>query len=124
MVSEFIKIKRDAAVTICFGLPAFIKNKIGLKKIPPPIPTVPETNPKTPPIKIEKNMGIFIKLNSLSSYDLKLIRSRNPAVPKTRNNKISNSSFSTIKVPPKKDIGIDPNKYGIRSLTFKFPVLM
>ena len=32
---------------------AFIKNKIGLKKIPPPIPTIPEMNPSTPPIIIE-----------------------------------------------------------------------
>ena len=57
---EFINIKSDAAVTICFGRPALIKNKIGLKKIPPPIPTVPEKNPKIPPIKIEKKLGIFL----------------------------------------------------------------
>ena len=30
---ELIKINRDAVVAICFGYPAFIKNKIGLKKI-------------------------------------------------------------------------------------------
>ena len=32
----------DAVVTIFLGLSAFNKNKIGLKKIPPPIPTIPE----------------------------------------------------------------------------------
>ena len=50
---ELININNDAAVTIYFGLLALIKNNIGLKKIPPPIPTTPEPNPKIPPIKIE-----------------------------------------------------------------------
>ena len=59
--------KSEATVTICFGLSALIKNKIGLKKIPPPIPTTPETKPNNPPIKIEKNIGIFLQLESLSS---------------------------------------------------------
>ena len=57
---ELIKINKEAAVTICLGLPALIKNKIGLKKIPPPIPTTPEINPRTPPIKIETGIGIFL----------------------------------------------------------------
>ena len=52
--------KSEAAVTICLGLPTLTKNKIGLKKIPPPIPTTPEINPKTPPIKIEVGIGIFL----------------------------------------------------------------
>ena len=30
----------EVAVTICFGLATFNKNRIGLKKIPPPIPTI------------------------------------------------------------------------------------
>ena len=29
-------------------------------KIPPPMPTTPEINPKIPPIKIEKTNGIFL----------------------------------------------------------------
>ena len=57
---EFININSDAAVTICLGLPAFIKKSIGLKKMPPPIPTIPETNPKIAPIMIEMNLGIFL----------------------------------------------------------------
>ena len=56
---ELIKINNEAVVTICLGLPALIKNKIGLKKIPPPIPTTPEINPKTVPISIEITIGIF-----------------------------------------------------------------
>ena len=36
----------DAAVVIFFALSALINNNIGLKNIPPPIPTTPETNPK------------------------------------------------------------------------------
>ena len=57
---ELIKINNEAVVTICLGLPALIKNNIGLKKIPPPIPTTPEINPRTAPIKIEIIVGIFL----------------------------------------------------------------
>ena len=57
---ELIRINNEAAVIICFGLPAFNKNKIGLKNIPPPIPTTPEINPNTPPIKIEIDNDIFL----------------------------------------------------------------
>ena len=35
----------------CFlALSALINNNIGLKKIPPPIPTTPDINPIVPPI--------------------------------------------------------------------------
>ena len=47
----------EAAVTMCFGLPAFIKNNIGLKKIPPPIPTTPEIKRKIPPFKFQSEFG-------------------------------------------------------------------
>ena len=56
---ELIKINKDAAVTMCLGFPARIKNNIGLKKIPPPIPTTPEINPRADPIKIETSVEIF-----------------------------------------------------------------
>ena len=49
----------EAAVTTCLGLPARNKNKIGLKKIPPQIPTIPETNHNKPPIKIEIKIDIL-----------------------------------------------------------------
>jgi len=42
------------------GLPAFIKKSIGLKKMPPPMPTTPEIKPKVPPIIIEMRFGIFL----------------------------------------------------------------
>ena len=45
----------DAVVAIFLGLSAFNKKRIGLKKIPPPIPTIPEINPRTEPIKIDTN---------------------------------------------------------------------
>ena len=57
---EFIKIKSEAVVTICFGFPALIKKSIGLKKIPPPIPTTPETKPRIPPNIIEKSVENFL----------------------------------------------------------------
>ena len=53
-------INREAEVTICLGLPALIKKSIGLKKIPPPIPTTPEIKPKIPPIKTEIVTGTFL----------------------------------------------------------------
>jgi len=55
-----IRINKEAAVTICFGLAALIKKSIGLKNIPPPIPTTPETKPNIPPIKIDIKIGIFL----------------------------------------------------------------
>ena len=65
--TELIRINNEAVVTICFGLPALIKKSIGLKKIPPLIPTTPEMKPKTPPIKIETGIGIFIYFSFFSS---------------------------------------------------------
>ena len=47
---ELIRINNDAVVEIIFGFSALSKNSIGLRKIPPPIPTIPETNPRTEPI--------------------------------------------------------------------------
>ena len=41
---------REAVVTMCFAFPALTRKSIGLKKIPPPIPTIPDINPKIPPI--------------------------------------------------------------------------
>ena len=50
----------DAVVIICFVFPALIKNKIGLKKIPPPIPTTPEMKPKIAPIRKEIDIEISL----------------------------------------------------------------
>jgi len=35
------------------GFSAFNKKRIGLKKIPPPMPTIPDINPRVEPIKKE-----------------------------------------------------------------------
>ena len=51
---EFIKINNEAVLVICFGYPAFFKNKKGLKNIPPPIPIIPETKPIAEPTKKDK----------------------------------------------------------------------
>ena len=56
----FISINNEAEVTICFAFPALTKKSIGLRKIPPPIPTAPERNPNTPPTKIETGIGILL----------------------------------------------------------------
>ena len=57
---ELIKINNEAVVTIFFGLSAFNKKSIGLKKIPPPIPTIPEINPKVEPIIKDVKKFIFL----------------------------------------------------------------
>ena len=44
-------------MVIYLGFAALNKYKIGPKKIPPPIPIIPETNPKITPIKNEKYNG-------------------------------------------------------------------
>ena len=58
--TEFINIKIDAVLVICLGFPALNINKIGLKNIPPPIPTKPDMKPIIEPIKIDKIFGIFL----------------------------------------------------------------
>ena len=53
---EFININNETAVVIYLGFAALNKYKIGPKKIPPPIPTIPETKPKIIPIKKENKL--------------------------------------------------------------------
>ena len=54
-----MRINKDAVVAICLVLAAFINKSTGLKKIPPPIPTTPDTNPIDPPIINDTTLGIF-----------------------------------------------------------------
>ena len=107
---------KDAVVTMFLGLSAFSKKRIGLRKIPPPIPTIPEIRPKKDPIKIEKKKLSFFIVISLSSYDLFFINNNKPARDKTINNIISKRSFSIFSVPPIKASGIEPIKKGINNL--------
>ncbi len=51
---ELININNDAVVAMTFGLSTFNKKRIGLKKIPPPIPTIPDIKPRVEPIMNEK----------------------------------------------------------------------
>ena len=90
---ELIKINRDAVVAICFGYPAFIKNKIGLKKIPPPIPTIPEIRPIIDPIIKDKIFGISLILILLLLKDLLSRNNKKPATIRIINNNISNNSL-------------------------------
>ena len=45
-----MRINKEAVVTMFLGLSAFNKKSIGLKKIPPPIPIIPEINPRIEPV--------------------------------------------------------------------------
>ena len=47
----------DAEVIMILGLSALSRNKIGLKNIPPPIPTIPDINPKIDPMIKQINLG-------------------------------------------------------------------
>ena len=105
-----IKINKDALLAICIGYPAFIKNRIGLKKIPPPIPTIPDIKPIIDPIEIDINFGIWLILIFSSLKDLLSISKKMPATNKTQNNKISNKLFSIFIDPPIKAKGIEPIK--------------
>ena len=97
---------------IFFGLSAFNKNKIGLKNIPPPIPTIPEINPSKDPMITEIKILSFLTVISLFSYALLFINNKLPATDKTKNNKISNISLLIINVPPIYAKGIEPIKNG------------
>ena len=92
-----IKINNDAAVAICFALPALINKSIGLKKIPPPIPTLPDINPIEPPIKNEIILGIFYNF-ILSSKDLKFKSNKTPANIKTQKVKFQKTLYLLIKI--------------------------
>ena len=102
---------KDALLVICLGYPAFIKNKKGLKKIPPPIPTIPDIKPIIDPIEIEINLGIWLILIFSLLKDLLSINKKMPATNKTQNNKISNKLFSIVIDPPINAKGIEPVSY-------------
>ena len=65
---KLININKDAVVTIIFGFSDLSKKRIGLKKIPPPIPTIPDTRPKTEPINKDKKKFNFFIIKLLFSY--------------------------------------------------------
>ena len=120
---EFTKINKDAVAAICLGYPALIKNNMGLKNIPPPIPTIPETKPIIDPIKIDNIFETFLILNLLLFNVLLSIKRKTPAIANTKNNNISNKFFSIEIDAPKKAKGIDPIRYGISNLKFILPDL-
>ena len=113
----------DEAVAICFALPALISKSIGLKKIPPPIPTIPEINPIADPIMMDKIFGTLFTLISLLLYDLLSMNKNTPAIIKITNNNISNSSLVISIEAPKNEKGIEPIKYGKSKLKLRLPDL-
>ena len=67
--TEFMRINNEAVVTITFGFSALRRKRIGLKKIPPPIPIIPEIRPNIEPIVKEKK-----KVNFFNYYVFVIIR--------------------------------------------------
>ena len=121
---ELIKINKDAVVAICFGYPAFIKNKNGLKNIPPPIPIIPETKPIIDPIRIDIKFGILFNLIISLLKDLLSINRNIPATTRTINKIISNNSFDIGIDAPTNASGIEPTKYGTNNLKLRLPDLI
>ena len=105
-----MRINNDATAAICLGYPAFIRKRIGLKNIPPPIPTTPEKKPIIDPIIIEKKFDTFFNLNSLFFRKLLSINSNIPATAKIINNNISNRFLEISIDAPKKANGIEPKR--------------
>ena len=64
--TELTNINNDAVVMIFLGSSALSKKRIGLKKIPPPIPTIPEIIPRIDPIKTEIKKPNFLIIKFLS----------------------------------------------------------
>ena len=92
---EFMRIKIEAEVAISLALPALISKSIGLKKMPPPMPTTPDINPIDPPIMKDTNLGIFLFISLVSSNDLNFKSNDSPANDKTIKSKISKKFFSS-----------------------------
>ncbi len=122
--TELIKINRDEVVAIFLGKSALSKNKMGLKNIPPPIPTTPEIKPRKEPRMIEKYKLIFFIIIFSSLNALLWNNNKKPAIDKIRNNKISKTSWFILRVPPKKASGIEPIKNGNNNLKLWFPALI
>ena len=81
-----------------------------VKKIPPPIPTMPDIKPIIDPKEIEINLGILLILICSLLKDLLSINKKMPATNKTQNNKVSNKLFSIFIDPPIKAKGMEPIK--------------
>ena len=86
---ELTNINKEAVVTIIFGFSALSKKRIGLRNIPPPIPTIPEINPRTEPItkEIKKCNFLIIKLylnikNISTAYFKKIIKPSSEEIEK------------------------------------------
>ena len=121
---ELINIKSDAAVAMFLALSVLVKNNIGLKNIPPPMPTTPDIKPIVPPIKIAIILGIFLYISIFSSKDLNLISNKVPARAKTIKSKISKNSLSIDREPPMNASGTDDIKYGVNILRLIFPAFI
>ena len=104
---ELIRIKIEAVVAISLALPALINKSIGLKNIPPPMPTTPDINPIDPPIINDTTLGISLLVSLMSSNDLNFKSNDSPANDKTIKSKISKKFLSNWRDPPMKASGID-----------------
>ena len=66
--SEFTKIKKLAVAAMFLGLSQFSILRTGERKMPPPIPTIPDKNPILPP-KTALNHTFSFKFEEKSNLD-------------------------------------------------------
>ena len=80
---ELHKIKREEYTPVSFTCDHFIRMKIGLSSIPPPIPIIPESNPRTAPIKTDNRIdgGGFISYSLDGRYN-KRSNASNKRIPR------------------------------------------
>lgn len=99
--TELTKIKKLAVAAMTLALSHLIRYNNGAKKIPPPIPTRPETNPMTAPIAPFRtrldDLGVFMVGIRMSM--------RMPAMSKLIANNAKNGVLVKAMEPPIKAIG-------------------
>ncbi len=107
--TELRQIKTQAAAATSFGLPHRKLSINGERKIPPPMPIIPDNNPRTAPTEKETKVeGLWT--SSVADGDVS--NKRIPAMIKLAH-KMERNVFSVIEnIPPMKAIGTEPETKG------------
>ncbi len=118
---EFVTINNADVAAVNLGSAHFSKRIIGLKNIPPPIPTTPEIKPTAPPVgnAIFILGRVYFKFPSVS--DSNFIISRNAAEISAIVRSKPYICFGIWIIPPMNAKGMEDSKKGIVSLKEKNP---
>jgi len=112
--TELTKMNNAEVAAVYFGFAHFRKRIIGLRKIPPPTPTTPDTNPIAPPVgnAIFKLGGVKFPFVS----DSNLIISRNAAATRAITKSTPYIWLGIWIIPPMNARGMERSKNGAVSL--------